>query len=129
MIIFLPANQRGSIGQARPKRDQQRDVAGTDAAGAPGFVQREGNRRGGGVAIAVDIDEETIKREFEAFGKRIDDAQVSLVRDHASDLIDRECVLFQNIPDGIFHFADRDLEHLAALHFDEMLARSHARAD
>src|SRR5690606_38999164 len=83
----LPANQCTSVGQARPKRDEQGGVARADSAASSRLIERERNRGGGRVAVAVDIDEEAIERELEVLRDGIDDAQVGLVRDDAGDLI------------------------------------------
>src|SRR5579862_4224742 len=50
------SNQRGAIGQARPKGDHEHGVTRPYAAGAARLVKREGNGGGRGVAVAVEVD-------------------------------------------------------------------------
>src|SRR5690606_28507676 len=74
---------------------------------------------GGGVAVALEVDEEAVGGEFEILGDRVDDAQIGLVGNDAVDLRRAEVVLKEDFAGGVLHFADGVFKDLAAAHGDD----------
>ncbi len=62
-------------------------IAGLDLAGLAVFVQRDGDAGGGGVAVAVEIENDAAFFDAEAFAHGIDDAQISLVGNDPLELV------------------------------------------
>src|SRR2546425_1445397 len=54
-VPAFPADQRGSPGKAAAERRQQDEVALADEASRDRLVERDRQRGGGGVAVAVDV--------------------------------------------------------------------------
>ena len=76
-------------GQSAAEDDHQNVIAGFDPAGAVGFVEGDGDGRGGSVAVAIEIHEESLERDLQPIGDRFDDAEIGLVRNDAGDVVDR----------------------------------------
>ena len=67
--------------------------------GAHGFVERQRHRTGRGIAVLVDGDDHAVHRHVEALGRRLDDAQVGLVRDQPVDRMRVDAVRGQRLFD------------------------------
>src|SRR5579863_588408 len=76
----LPTDQVGAPGQAAAACVEHHEVVVADAAGFERFVECDGNRSGGGVAVMVDVGEDLFRGQSEALGDGVDDAQVGLMR-------------------------------------------------
>ena len=118
----LPANQRRTVGQARPKGDKQGVVTALDPAEPPGFIERNRDGGRGRVAVTVEIDEKALHRELEVLRDGLDDAEVRLVGDHEPNLISTHLMMFQNIPRRLLHRSNGNFEDFLALHLEEMVA-------
>jgi hypothetical protein len=89
--------------------------------GLHGLVEGNGDGGRGGVAVLVEIDEESARASrAEAVTDGFNDALVGLVRDDALDLGDVEFALAKAFLRGGVHRIDGVLESLAAFHAEEM---------
>src|SRR2546426_10481582 len=78
---WSPPHEGSAPREASTERDEQHEVAALQAAGGDGFLERDVHRRGAGVAVTVDVDEDPLHRQVHAPGRRLDDPAISLVRD------------------------------------------------
>src|SRR5437667_12712648 len=53
----LPLDHRRAPRESRAEHDQEDQVAAMNASRSHGFIERDGHRSGGGVAVFVEIDE------------------------------------------------------------------------
>src|SRR5205807_1461900 len=72
--------------------------------------QRDVDRRGAGIAVAIDVDEHLVHGQPHALAGRLDDAQVGLVRDEEIDVLGAQAVAPQELHGGVLEHPDRDLE-------------------
>ena len=94
------------------------------------LVERERDRRGGGVAVAVDVDHHLRHRDARVLRRGLDDPEVGLVRHQQVDLVRGHAGAGQRLVAGLGHREHRGLEHLAAGHLHEVGAiADHLLAD
>src|SRR5579862_281337 len=96
-IFGLPLQHGRRPRQPRAESDQDHVLSLGQAAGAAGFVQRHGDRCGGGVAVFVQVHHEQIHRNFQAFDCRFDDPNVGLMRNDRADVLNREFVELHHV--------------------------------
>ena len=84
-------------------------------------AEREGS--GGRVAVALDVDHHLVAVDAHPVRRRVDDAEVGLVRDEVADVVAGEPVALHHLGRDIGHAADGELEHLPALLIEVVLAR------
>jgi len=91
--VFFCANGGGSPfddgrapSQAGSEHNQQNQIAALDASRLHGVVQGDGDGRGGGVAVFLEIDKDLFRPRAETFGDCVNNTAVGLVRDDAFDL-------------------------------------------
>ena len=75
--------------------------------------QRKG--AGGGVAVAVDVDDDLLHRHLQAIGGGGDDALVGLMGDEAIHVSAGEIVALQHALGHLRHFLHRILEYLLSI--------------
>ena len=114
----LPLHDRAGVGKPSAEDDHENVIPDFEAAGAIGFIQGNGNGGGGRVAVAVEVDLKFGERMVEAFGEGLDDAQVGLVRDDASQVVDRQTSLFQGLIGCGQHRDHRLLEGFPSAHVE-----------
>src|SRR2546425_2332082 len=83
---WSPPHEGGAPREASTERDEQHEVAALQAAGGDGFLEGDVHRRGAGVAVTVDVDEDPLHRQVYALGPGLDDAGGRLVRDEQGHL-------------------------------------------
>ena len=86
----LPLDGGGGPGEAGAEGDHDDLVAALEALGAVGLVEGDGDGGSGGVAILVEVDEDTLVGDREAVGDGVDDAQVGLVGQDELDVVGGE---------------------------------------
>ena len=87
-----------------------------DSAAAIRFIERDSHRCGRRVSVLVEIYEEAIERNFQSIGNAFDDAQVCLMRNHASDVVRGETGIGENLLRRSHHRRDRLLVNFFAEH-------------
>ena len=105
-----------------PKPDMQDEVAVAEAAVVGGLGHRERDRRRGGVAVLVDVDDRLLARDAEAGRSGFDDAGVRLVGDEPVDVVGRQSGPGEGDAGGLHDGAHGAAEHLLALHLDVLQA-------
>src|SRR6266705_5384918 len=114
-----PLQERGAPGQSGSESREQDVVAALDTTLADGFLERKWNRRARSVAVLVDVDRDTLDRQADAARRRVDDAEVCLVRHPEVDLVEpdaRRVAHLGRLPD---EDVDGKLEDVGADHVDE----------
>ena len=86
------------------------------------LVKRDGYGTRGGVAIFFEVAEDFVAGHFEDIDRRVDDANVSLVRDKKIDIFGGEPGMTQDILDGVAQDGDSPTEDGPAVHVEEMEA-------
>ena len=84
-------------------------------------VHGDGNGTGGGVAEAVDVDDDAVEGEAEALGGGEDDALVGLVGDEAAEVGTGEAVAGEDCFGDLGHLADGELVDGLTVLVDEVL--------
>src|SRR5690606_26710483 len=77
--------QHRAPGEAAAHTFEQQGLPPLDAAVANGLVQRQGDRRGGGVAVLVDRGDHALERQLELLGRALHDAQIRLMGNQPVD--------------------------------------------
>src|SRR5260370_6822535 len=85
-----PGHQTRPPGQPRAEAGQQDMVSTLDTSLPDRFFQRQRNRSAGGVAVLVDVDRHPVERQADAPRRRVDDAEVGLVRDPKVDVLESD---------------------------------------
>ena len=86
MALELPAEEGGACGEAGAYAGEEDEIAFLEVVLFERCVHRNGDGAGGGVAEAVDVDDDAIEGEAEALGGGEDDALVRLVGDEAAEV-------------------------------------------
>src|ERR1041385_8455087 len=85
--LECPAEKRRAGSETGAYRGDQQEVAFLQLAFFERGLHGDGNRACGGVAEAVDIDDDLLHWHAEALGRGCDDAAVGLVSDEAIDIL------------------------------------------
>src|SRR5689334_12489712 len=99
----------------------QYEIARAEPAVGLRVRQRERDRARRGVAIAVDVDHGLLLRNAQLLTCMLDDAHIRLMRNVDVDVLDTAPALGQHGLGGADEYPGRELEHLAAVHLDEVL--------
>ena len=86
------------------------------------LVERDGDGTRGGVAIFFEVAEDLVAGHFEDIDRRVDDANVGLVRDEKIDIFGGEPGMTQDILDGVAQDGDSPAKDGPAVHVEEMEA-------
>src|SRR5262249_25288792 len=81
-----PAQKDAAGGEPCTEGRQDDAVAVREAPALVPFRERNRNRRGDRVAVAIEIDDDAIETEAQPLGHRLDDAPVGLMRDQPGEL-------------------------------------------
>ena len=92
--LISPAEENAAGSVTRAHGDNEHQVTPAKAALLDSIVQAEGNRAGGGVGVAIDVDKHLGIINAEALLSGANDAQVGLVRDQQSEIILGEGIAF-----------------------------------
>ena len=122
-----PLDQCRAPGEAGSEDDEENEVASLDLAGGDGFVEGDGDGRGGGVAVFVEVHKNLAGLRAEAVTDGVDDALVGLVRDDALDLGDVDFATAHHLVGRAAHGVDGVLESFFSLHPQEVQAVRHRR--
>src|SRR5258705_3696114 len=76
---WLPADGRARPREPGAERGEDQQVTPLHAPGRQGFVQRDGDRGGGRVAVTVDIREHLVVTQAQRFLHHLDDTEVRLM--------------------------------------------------
>src|SRR5439155_18585086 len=71
-----PLEHRGAPGESATERDEQHFVTATQAALVRGLSDRDRDRRGRGVPVALDVHEDLLHREVQSLRDTVDDPEV-----------------------------------------------------
>jgi len=85
-------------------------------------LERDRDRRRRGVPVAIDVHEHLLHRDVRVLRRRLDDADVRLMRDEQIDVGRGELRPIERAVRRIGHRAHRILEDLASRHRDEVRA-------
>src|SRR5258705_460362 len=88
-LLALPLKDRSRPSETAAEDDHQNVIARFDSAAPIRLIEGDGDGRRGGVSVAVEIHEDFCDGNFQAVGDRFDNADVSLVRNDAGDVVDR----------------------------------------
>src|SRR5205814_3593696 len=113
-----PLQERRAPGKSRSESRQQDVVAALHAALANGFLERERNRRARGVAVLIDVDGDPFDGQTDASRRRVDDAEVRLVRHPQVDLVEPDAGRLADLVRLADEDVDRELEHVRPHHVD-----------
>ncbi len=80
-----PLDDGARLGEPTTEDHHQDEVALLEAAAAVRLIERNRNRSGRGVAVAVHINEEAVERDLQPVGDGFDDADACVVRNNACD--------------------------------------------
>src|SRR5713101_2427898 len=114
----LPPHDQAAPREAGTKRAQHHDHAGFQPAGLDGLVERDRDRRRGGVAEAIDVDVDLVHRDAGVLCGGLDDADVRLMRNEEINGTGIEAGTLERVVAGIRHRQHGGLEDLAARHLD-----------
>src|SRR5215472_6071736 len=89
-----PAKEYAADREARAHRREQHQAALLQPARTHRVVERERNRRGGGVSESVDVDEDFRRVDAELLACGLDDAAVRLVRHEEVDVVRVQVIPF-----------------------------------
>src|SRR5688572_10568588 len=84
---YAPTDQNRADREPRADRRQQDQVSLLQASRLHRVVERQGNRRGRGVAVLVDVDNHLLLGHPDLLGGRQDDALVGLMRDEEVEIV------------------------------------------
>src|SRR5258706_5253649 len=107
--LALPSQQHRAPGEASAEGGEEDEVAGVQAAQRDRLGERDVDGGGAGVAVAVDVDERAVHRQPQSLGRRLDDAQVRLMRDEQVHVARGEAVAFEQLYGAVAEQPDRDL--------------------
>src|SRR5262249_39331394 len=112
----LPAEDGRAPGQAGAEAAEHQQGARLDAPLAPGLVdaQRDGGRRS--VAVALDVVVHLVPRDVQHVDRRVDDADVRLVRDVQVDVAGPQTAGVQYVLNGIAQDVHGPAKDRAAVH-------------
>src|SRR5262249_30279921 len=96
----LPAQHRGPPRQPSSESAQHYQLAWLDPPFGHRFIESQGHGTGRGVAIAFEVVEDPGTWDVQHINRRIDDADVGLVRDVHIDVAWTETAVAQHILDG-----------------------------
>src|SRR6201996_6223047 len=108
-LLELPAEEGGADGEACADGGEEDEVVLLEAAFLDGGVNGERDGAGGGVAVAVDVDDDAVHGQAEALGGGFDDALVGLVGDEAGEVGAEDAVTLEDLFGGLGHLADGEL--------------------
>src|SRR5439155_6906056 len=100
------ADYRVGPSEAAAEGDEDQDVSLVDFPGAPGLVQRDGDRRRRGVAVLVDVHVRLAGRHAELLHRAVDDPLVHLVRDDELHVVFGQLARAHRLLDQLFEFTD-----------------------
>src|SRR6185369_11401855 len=112
----LPLDHRCSPGESGAKNDQQNEITTLNPSLLDGFIQCNGYRSGGRVAILVQIHKHLLGFNPQPFTNGIDDATIGLVRDDALNLGDIDLATTQCLSRRRMHGGNGILEGFFAIH-------------
>ena len=84
------------------------------------LVEGDGDRGGGGVTVALDVDEDLLEWHLAAFGDCLDDPQIGLVGDQQIEICSGEPRLRQHLRQRSGHGSHGMAENLLPFHADAM---------
>src|SRR5262245_60058897 len=85
-FLQTPLQQHRAHRKPSAHRSQQHQVPSLDALVRARIGERERDRRGRGVAVLVEVDDDLLRIDAEPIGRGFDDAAVRLVRDEEIDV-------------------------------------------
>src|SRR5262249_47789287 len=118
---ILPAQKICAPGEAAATSVEHHQVAVVDPPLLERLVERDWNRGGRSVAVAIHVDEDLIGRYAEAFGDRVDDSSIGLMTDHQVHVGERDARAGRHLAADFFHALYGDFEELRSLHLDRVL--------
>src|ERR1700733_9744479 len=94
IAVYLegPAQEGSAYGESSAYRGHQYEASLLQLAFFHSSLHGQRNRSGGGVAVAVDVDDYTFWAKSQAVGGGVDDAQVRLMRNECVDVGSFEAV-------------------------------------
>src|SRR5207244_4280383 len=112
----VKAGRRPRSAQAAATATDAVSTAGWVLAVGDGLLERDVDRRGAGVAVAVDVDEHAVHRQVHPLGGGLDDPEVRLMRDEQAHVVGGEPVARQDALGALHEQPHGHLEDLVALH-------------
>ena len=125
----LPAQQNCTPGEATTHTFQHQPVAALDAPVPDGSIQRQRNRGCRRIAVAIHRRDDLVHRQAEFLRRRLDDADIGLMRDQPVDVRGGAACLAQRGTGGLFQHPHRELEYRLAIHLQQRIAQHRAARD
>src|SRR5256712_13719169 len=116
-----PADGRAGPGEPRAERGEDEEVAAAQPPGDERLVEGDGNRGGGGVAVAIDVGVHLVGPQPGQLLDHLDDAEIRLVRHQQFHVARREPVGLERELHRLWHEHRGELEHLAPVHHRPVL--------
>src|SRR5262249_60828512 len=98
-----PWRSCGPVGSPAATGVENHRVAVGDPPLLERLVERDWNRGGRSVAVAIHVDEDLIGRYAEAFGDRVDDSSIGLMTDHQVHVGERDARAGRHLAADFFH--------------------------
>src|SRR5713226_6441461 len=122
---YTPAHGHAGPGEADTEGHHHDVLVLVDEPGIDGLYHGQRDGGAGGVAVAIDIDEDLVHRHLQPLLSGFDDAQIGLMRDEHVDLVQLPAGPGCH-PRGTGSERQRgELEYLVAHHVYEMVAGAH----
>src|SRR6266404_2465563 len=102
-----PFDHAAGPGEAAAENDHENVIARLDSTTAVGFIERDRHSRGRCIAVSIEIHIKLFQWNAETIRNCLDDAKVRLVRNDASDVMDRQARLFEGLFGRAQHGGDR----------------------
>ncbi len=111
--VIRPSHEARAPGEAAAEGREHEQVAAPELRFPLGKAERD--RRGGGVAVPLDVDHHLLHRDADALGGGGDDAQVGLVRHEKAEVLARQLVALQDLGAHVGHAHDGLFEDALAV--------------
>src|SRR5215471_12102358 len=97
-------------------------VAALEATGRDDFVQSQWNAAGGGVAVAVEVDDEFLALDSENVSRRVENAAVGLMKNDQRQIAGGQASRVNYGANRISQQSNGPLKDRAAVHLNELAA-------
>src|SRR5665213_1995340 len=116
--VAVPAPRDRAPAHTAAEADEQDHVAVLELPRGDRLGECDRNRGGAGVAVAVDVDDDALRRHLEMLRGGVDDAPVRLVRDQPGDVLPRDVRAGERDVGRLDHLGDGEAKDLTAVHHD-----------
>lgn len=115
-----PRENGSAVGEAGTEAGEKNAASLREGKLADGFIERQGNRACGGVAVSIKVGENAGARDAEDVGDGVDDADVGLMRNEEIDGIGGEAGMMEDVLNGLRDGVDGPGEDGGPVHLQEL---------